>query len=276
MPSGTASVPPNGESALGSAQVRAVSAMIELWLVDVDRAAPALEACEQAEPRLSSDDRARARRLNDPTERRRRLAAYIALRIAIERIAGPHVRGIAFVRSPGGKPRLADDEAVFSLAHSEGMALLGVARHGDIGIDLEHKRPVRVAQFRRPRIVAAGLGLGGATLRSDGDEAFLQAWSRLEAFAKATGCGVARLLAEVGVRGDTGCAPASAVRVEAAARRLAKEGGLAVHDLELRRDLYAAVAMEEATAVPPVRSFPHETSGIERLLSSRAASGRRR
>ena len=61
---------------------------MELWLVDLQAAAPALEALERQIPRLSADDRTRAGRLHDRGERRQRLAAYIALRIAIERIGG--------------------------------------------------------------------------------------------------------------------------------------------------------------------------------------------
>ena len=249
--------------------------MTELWLVDLERAAPALEAIEQAEPRLSADDRARARQVADPRERRHRLAAYVALRIALERSAGPQqVRGIAFVRSGGGKPRLADGQADFSLSHSNGMALIGVTSRGDIGVDLETERPVGMSLPRRQLIVAAGKGLAGASLPSASDPAFLQAWSRLEAFAKAKGRGLARLLEDVGVRGE-GSQAATPARVEAAARRIAREARLAVHDVQLRPGLYGAVAADQSAAIPPVRSFPFERSGMERL-TSRAASGRRR
>jgi 4'-phosphopantetheinyl transferase len=249
--------------------------MTELWLVDLERAAPALEAIEQAEPRLAADDRARARQFADPRERRDRLAAYIALRIALERTIGPQqVRGIAFVRSGGGKPRLADGQADFSLSHSNGMALIGVTDRGDIGVDLESQRPVRVSLLRRQLIVAAGSGLAGAPVPSASDAAFLQAWSRLEAFAKAKGRGLARLLVDVGVRGE-GSDAATPARVEAAARRMVKEAHLTVHDLELLPGLHGAVAAEKSAAVPPIRSFPLDRSGIERLVS-RAASGRRR
>jgi 4'-phosphopantetheinyl transferase len=248
--------------------------MTELWLVDLERAAPVLEAIEQAEPRLSADDRARTHQLADPRERRHRLAAYVALRIALERIAGPQqVRGIAFVRFGGGKPRLAG-QVEFSLSHNGGTALIGVTGRGYIGVDLESQRPVRVSLLRRQLIVAAGDGLAGAPLASASDAAFLQAWSRLEAFAKAKGRGLARLLEDVGVRGE-GSHAVTPARVEAAARRMITEACLAVHDLELRPDLYGAVAAEPFAAIPPVRSFPLDHPGIERL-ASRAASGRQR
>ncbi len=80
--------------------------MTELWLVDLEAAAPALEALERDLPRLSGDDRARALRPNDARERRHRLVAYMGLRVVLERVAGAEVRGQRFVRGPGGKPHL--------------------------------------------------------------------------------------------------------------------------------------------------------------------------
>ena len=74
--------------------------MTELWLVDLEAAAPALEALERDLPRLSGDDRARALRPNDARERRHRLAAYTGLRIVLERVGGAEVRGQRFVRGP--------------------------------------------------------------------------------------------------------------------------------------------------------------------------------
>ena len=100
---------------------------MELWLVDLQAAAPALEALERQIPRLSADDRTRAGRLHDSGERRQRLAAYIALRIVIERIGGVEVRQRAFLRSPGERPHLGEAAPTFSLSHSGGLALLGVA-----------------------------------------------------------------------------------------------------------------------------------------------------
>lgn len=249
--------------------------MTELWLVDLARTAPALEALEGVQPRLSADDRARARRIADPGERRRRLAAYAALRVALERIAGRRVRGADFVRSPDGKPSLAEGHAAFSLSHSDEFALIGVTRRGEIGVDLEQARSVRVSVHRKQLIVAAGNGLASMLPAADaGEEAFLKAWSRLEAFAKARGCGLARLLAEVGVRApyDRMMTPA---RVEAAARRIVGEAGLKVRDLKLPHGLHGAVALRPSASVPRMRAFPVEGAAIERLLVSRVGKSRR-
>ena len=257
--------------------------MTELWLVDLEQAAPALEALEADEPRLSSDDRARARQFTDPRQRRDRLAAYIAVRIALERMAGARVRKAAFVRSPGGKPSLAQGPAAFSLSHSDGLALIGVTRRGEIGVDLERARSVRVSARHQRLIVAAGRGLADMPLPAHGaregnpQEAFLQAWSRLEAFAKAHGRGLARLLVDVGVRGRTGgSGPATPARVEATARRLAKEAGITVRDLKLPQGLHGAVALGQGMRVPRVRTFPADGPAIAGLLAPRGTGKRAR
>ena len=125
--------------------------MTELWLVDLEAAAPALEALERDLPRLSGDDRARALRPNDARERRHRLVAYMGLRVVLERVAGAEVRGQRFVRGAGGKPRLGAGRTGFSLSHTEGLALIGVVRAGAIGVDLEMTRTLacRAAVARR-------------------------------------------------------------------------------------------------------------------------------
>src|SRR5262245_2384251 len=135
--------------------------MIELWLIALEATAPALEALERALPRLTGEDRAWALRLSDPQERHRRLTAYMALRVVLERVGGAEVRGSKLVRGPAGKPRLAAGGPAFSLSHAGGIALLGVARTGTVGVDLEATRPLRMSRRRREEIVTAAAGLAG-------------------------------------------------------------------------------------------------------------------
>jgi 4'-phosphopantetheinyl transferase len=250
--------------------------MTELWLVDLERAAPALEELEAAVPRLSPDDRRQVRQIGDLRERRHRRAAYVALRVALERMAGPAVRGARFVRSPAGKPSLARGPAAFSLSHSGGFALIGVTRHDAIGVDLEPTRSVRMSLRHQQLIMAAGRGLGA---RNGGNTlpalAFLQAWSRLEAFAKADGRGLARLLADVGMRGEASRAATPAI-VEASARQIAEDTNLEVCDLKLPHRLHGAVALARPASAPRVRAFPVDRPAIARLSSARAPPRRQR
>jgi 4'-phosphopantetheinyl transferase len=239
---------------------------MELWLVDLDAAAPALEALERDVPRLSADDRERAKRLSDPRERRYRLAAYTALRGVLERVGGPGVRGQRFIRAAGGKPRLHAAGPAFSLSHTGGLALIGVAQSHTMGVDLEERRALAMSQRRRQEILAVGAGLADRPVGDAGSDAdVLQAWCRLEACAKARGQGVARVLGELGLRETRGrqLAPTD---IAGAARRLAREAGLAVRDVKLPPGLHSAVAYAESDAAPRLRRFPVERSAIERLL----------
>ena len=240
---------------------------IELWLVDCDRCSTVLELIERDLPRLSAGDRARVQAIGDPRERSRRLTAYTALRLLIERIAGPAVRRRPIVRASGSKPVLGGRGAEFNLSHTEEYALIAVSRGQPLGVDIEQLRPARMSERRLAEIVALGAGLGDRPLPRPGTERrFLQAWVRLEAFAKARGVGIAQTLADAGLRGK-GRAQLPPAQVPAAARRLAAEAGLAVHDLRLPPGLCGAVAAPRQARLGRIRTFPSTRAAIERLLA---------
>jgi 4'-phosphopantetheinyl transferase len=249
----------------------------ELWLIDLDAAAPALQHIERVIPRLSEDDRHRAAQLADAEEQRRRFAAYVALRIALERAAGPEVRGVKYVRGPGVRPRLPFAGPAFSLAHTDRLALIAIATASTIGVDVERTRQVRLSPPRREAIVAAGAGLSAARLDrpgSDADSNFLQAWCRLEACAKADGRGVAKLLAILGIRhtGKTpqaGKAP-SLQEIGVTAQRFTAAADLTVHDIRPPPGVHGALALSRSTAPPRLRHFPTDRRAIDQLLTDRA------
>jgi 4'-phosphopantetheinyl transferase len=199
----------------------------------------------------------------------------VALRVVLERMGGAGVRGQRFIRPPGGKPRLRAAGPAFSLAHTGSLALIGVARTQAIGVDLEETRALAMSQRRREEILAVGAGLAARTAGDAGsDAAVLQAWCRLEAYAKAKGRGIARVLGELGLREARGrqLAPAD---IETAARRLVREAGLTVGDVKLAPGLHGAVAYAGSGVAPRLRRFPAERRAIARLaLPARAALSR--
>ena len=238
----------------------------ELWLVDLAASGPALAAIERETPRLGAAERARAEAQADPRERDERLAAHVALRLLIERVAGPAVRGRTLVRSPAGKPHLTGGGAELSLSHTAGFALIGVSATLAIGVDLERTRPLGFSPRRRDEIVAAGTALGGWPIpERRGERAVLQAWVRIEAFSKTRGATLSQTLADLGLRGpEHGRTPLP--DLEAAARRLAAQAGLAVHDLNLPADLQGAAALPIEAGVPQPARLPADRAGIEALL----------
>ena len=239
--------------------------IVELWLVDLDACAPALQAIERAIPRLSPDDRRRAAALADPREAARRRAAYTALRIAIERLAGPAVRARPFTRDDSGKPTLPDSGVAFSLAHTNELALIGVTRLATIGVDLEKTRPFRMSPRHLNDIRAAGAGLGREPLPRRAEHAFLQAWARIEAFTKARGHTLLHTLADLGLR-NRPQHPPSPGETQTTARRLVRTSGLHVTDIKLPRDLHGAVALPHPLLAARVRMFPTEHAELANLM----------
>jgi 4'-phosphopantetheinyl transferase len=236
----------------------------ELWLIDLDRVAPTLLRLDEEIPRLGAAERAAILAFGDADERRRRLAAHVALRLLIEGAIGKRGRGKDFVREGAGKPRLAGADIDFSLAHSAELALIGVARASPIGVDLETIRPVVLAHGRRQKILEAAAALGEHTLAAAAAEAaFVQAWVRLEAVAKASGLGLARTLAQLGLW--HGEAEREGRDVAAAARSHLSALGLKVCDLAPAAGRIGAVALATALPVPAIRSFPLDRGGIAAL-----------
>jgi len=228
----------------------------ELWCVDLAAAGAALHTLEERTPRLSAADRARAADLSDVTVRAEWVATHIALRLLIERAAGTQCRRATFVRSERGKPHLDGAPLAFSISHAPGLALIGLAPGGSIGVDVERTRRVRVGEARRARIEEAGAALSTAPLPTKGNARFLQAWVRLEALAKADGCGIGRLLTRLGILGAGNLVVAL----------LAGDTPPSVRDLHLGDGVFAAVASIGIVAIGEPAWLPTRVESLEKLI----------
>ncbi|HEX2839915.1 4'-phosphopantetheinyl transferase family protein [Hyphomicrobium sp.] len=230
----------------------------ELWLVELDKAAAALEALEATTPRLSSDIRRRLEAMRDDTARRERRLSHIALRILLEAALGPAVRGQPFSLSPSGKPSLPGNDLSFSLAHTKGLAAIAVGRSGPIGVDIERLRPVRVPQARRGPIEAEAMILasGEPLSAADPDARFLTAWVRLEAAAKAHGSGVGPLLERL------------RPGVVAKSNPYVAGPHLVVRDVPIQAGVFAAVAFVPEVSMPALRLLPETAQAIVALLEA--------
>lgn len=245
-----------------------------VWMVDTATAAPALDALERESRRLAPDEEARAAALMpvDREEAQRWRALRIALRVLLEQRLGSRVRGVSYATGARGKPHLPLPDAAydFSVSHAAAMGLIGFAGGEPIGVDLESTRPLRLAPSRRRAVCAAAAALldeaGGGSPDHDGD--VLQAWTVLEAFAKARGTGLARLLSDLGLS-QAGRAAAQAADIEAlvaAAHGLRAAAGLTVRRLALEPGLYGAVAAAHLPARLRADRFPSTRAAIAALL----------
>ena len=148
---------------------------------------------------LTEDERARAERLVHGATRRRFVAGRGFLRLLLGRYLSVPPTRLSFAQGPWGKPGLAgtcaSPDIRFNLAHSNEIALCGLALGREIGVDVEHLRAdiaeEDLAQRFFGRAEAAQLVALPASARQ---LAFFRAWTRKEAYIKARGDGLTRSL----------------------------------------------------------------------------------
>jgi len=171
--------------------------VVHVWRVSLDDPARA----EAFWPVLSPEEHARALRFHREVHRLRFVVAHGALRTILADYVGTDPRALHFTTGEHGKPALrsaapsATDTVEFNLSHSADLALVAVAQSRPVGVDVERwdadveylelaerffspveRRALR-ALAHAPDLVAAG---------------FFAAWTRKEAYLKATGHGIVR------------------------------------------------------------------------------------
>jgi len=232
----------------------------ELWLADLDKVAPALDAIERGTPRLPDEFVRLLDGMGHEALRRERRLAHIALRILLEARLGPGIRRVPFVRGAAGKPALADGGAAFSLAHNRGLALIALGARDPLGVDIERMRPVRMPDARRAPIESEAVAMaGGVPLAGpDRDARFLSAWVRIEAAAKAHGSGVAPILERLRPgREQAHGAPRS---------RVHETPSIVVYDVPVSEGVFGAVALASGREPPSLRVLPYTAAAIDALL----------
>lgn len=236
-------------------------ARTDVCLVDLATAAEALLALEAVNPRLSDDEEARLAGVSDPAGRAHRRAAYVAVRLCLERRHGPAIARLPLPRDEHGRPALPTGFAgSFSLSHAAPLVAIAVSEAACVGIDCEAPRVLRLPAERRAIMEAAAEALSSAPLPADGDRRMLQAWVRLEALAKADGRGIGNLLTRIGA---VGTRTRDTVGAIGTARTLATDCAVALFDLDVGvHGGFAAVAC--APPGPgPVMTMPADPASLE-------------
>jgi phosphopantetheinyl transferase len=220
-----------------------------LWLIDRVGLCDALDDCERSVPRLSESDNARASALAGSDPRRAAVwrAGRIALRLLLERAVpaeAPPIRKVPFALSAHGEPALPGLPLHFSLSDAGPYLLVGVVRDGRIGVDLELPRTMTMSAARQARVIEVASELGA----SGSPPSPLQAWTRIEAFTKARGPSLARVLTELGLIGTV--APGALER----ARHIVAASGYVAHDVGFPAgsSAVAAVAVPTGRPIPPL------------------------
>lgn len=165
---------------------------IHVWLVHLEVAEPVRERLEGS---LHSEELERARRYRFSRDRQRFVVRRAALRSVLARYLKVRATDIRFRVTCHGKPELDDGLATtglgFNVTHSNGWAMFAMARHRNVGVDLEHINPGRADPQVAARFFASGELASLRTLPGhDWVTGFFNCWSRKEAYIKATGEGL--------------------------------------------------------------------------------------
>lgn len=149
---------------------------------------------------LSAPERERAGRFHFAKDRDFYIARHGALRVILGRYLPRNPAELAFSYSARGKPSLETGELHFNDSHSSDCALFAVTKACSLGVDIEAVRPIpefeNIAErYFSPREVAMMRALP-PEIRM---HAFYTAWTRKEAFLKATGEGITVSLPKVEV-----------------------------------------------------------------------------
>jgi 4'-phosphopantetheinyl transferase len=143
---------------------------------------------------LDEAERARAARFYFERDRRRFIVSHGALRGILSNYVQDDPRAIRFRHGPRGKPYLAgnpDPAARFNLAHSGECALVAVARHREIGVDIEMIKEQRATQDIAHRFFSPyEVGVLHSLPEQERTAAFYRLWARKEAYLKARGEGL--------------------------------------------------------------------------------------
>lgn len=223
---------------------------MRIWTAHLDQLSTARLA--ELESLLDETERARAARFYFARDRRHYVAARGMLRERIACALDVAPASVQFAFGPRGKPFVAQTDREgrsprFNLSHSAGWAIFALAWDHEVGIDLESRaRLVADSDEHLSGLAARVLSTGELSLwRALPDDvarhaAFIRAWTRKEAYAKATGAGVFDGLRDVEVILDAAAPEPSLIITQPCDRA---PNGWTLHDLDAPDGFAAALAV---------------------------------
>ncbi len=160
---------------------------IDVWRIDI----PSTRIGGEERALLSAEENARAARFVRPEDRLRYEVSHVALRRILASYRQSEAGALRFMRGAQGKPALRDGAGLrFSLAHSGAIALVAVALHREVGVDVEAHASFDYEAMARTSFSPAEVE---ALLRLPAGErglAFFRGWTSKEAYLKARGGGL--------------------------------------------------------------------------------------
>lgn len=144
---------------------------------------------------LSLEDRARADRFRFESDRRKFCVARASLRLILARYLKSKAGRLQIETGEHGKPYFADAKASqglrFNLSHSNQLALIGITRDREVGVDVEYVRPNFVTDEVAGHFFSSAEAEVLRSLPADQKaQSFFNCWTRKEAYIKARGEGL--------------------------------------------------------------------------------------
>lgn len=213
-------------------------------------------AVDTLEATLAEDERARADRYRARRDRDHFVVARGVLRAILARYLATRPADVRFAYGRRGKPVIEGAMNAgglrFNLSHSGDVALVGVTRDREVGVDVESLRPreedVLAERFFSRRETAALRALSPRERRA----AFYACWTRKEAYVKAKGEGLAIALDQFSVT----VAPDQAAALLHVEGDSLEAGRWALADLDVGDDYAAALCVEGRPGVITCWQWP--------------------
>jgi 4'-phosphopantetheinyl transferase len=172
---------------------KAATSRLQLWCCDLDDPR-VLPYCDESV--LAADELRRAGSFRIERQRQLFIRRRALRRFLLGRFLGISPQSLCFVETSLGKPQLPPSSPAhceFSTSHSENVFAMAIAAEDEIGVDVEVLRP----DWNLEPVAAMYLGRRRiAQLEtfptSERQKQILRFWSLREAFAKATGHGIAQ------------------------------------------------------------------------------------
>jgi 4'-phosphopantetheinyl transferase len=226
---------------------------VRLWTAHLESLSPG--KIEELSANLDLAERARAAQFHFERDRQHYVATRGLLRCLLGAILKEHASAIALDYGTHGKPRLAvkrgsGSNIRFNLSHSAGWAMFALAQGREVGIDLESaarldKNEEDLSRLATRILSARELPIWRSLPHADARyAAFLRAWTRKEAYAKATGQGVFDGLAGIEVILDA-AAPEASLTISPPGGSDGLTSDWLLHDLLAPEGFAAALAVEQ-------------------------------
>ncbi len=224
---------------------------VRIWRAHLDSMPAAV--LEELGALLDSAEHTRAARFHFEQDRQHYVVTRGLLRSLLGAELDKNPSTLVFEYGSRGKPAIvagAHDRALrFNVSHSSGWAMFALAWDREVGIDLECGPRLERDDNSLSQLAARILSIRELAtwhdLPNDAQRrvAFLRAWTRKEAYAKATGQGVFDELDRIEVALDA-AAPKSSLTLPAANAE-GRTRGWTIHDLSAPDGFAAALAIEQ-------------------------------